>query len=105
MPAFCSLHRMVVAEARTTPELAETFFKAGPQRTREELGRFFARPDIRAQLRSDLPVDTLPIFLINCIMGDIITRLLFPTEQTRSSEELRAQAKEGLDLFLRGVLR
>jgi AcrR family transcriptional regulator len=105
LPAFCSLHRMVVAEARSTPELAETFYKAGPQRTREELGRFFARPDIRAQLRPGVEVETLPVFLINCIMGDVITRLLFPAEAAPSTEQLRAQAAAGLDLFLRGVLR
>jgi TetR/AcrR family transcriptional repressor of mexJK operon len=98
------MQRIVMAEAPTNPELAEAFWNGGPRQTREMLGRFFARPDIRAQLRAD-PVDTLPIFLINCIMGDIITRLLFPTDQTRSTDELRAQAKQGLDLFLRGVLR
>jgi TetR/AcrR family transcriptional repressor of mexJK operon len=85
MPTFCSLHRMVVAEARTTPELAETFFEAGPQRTREELGRFFARPDIRAQLRPDLRPELLPVFLLNCIMGDQMSRLLFPIVQRRRS--------------------
>ncbi len=105
MPAFCSLHRMVVAEARTTPELAETFYQAGPLRTRQELGRFFARADIRAQLRNDVPVETLPVFLINCIMGDTITRLLFPVAEAPSTDELRARAEAGLDLFLRGVLR
>lgn len=105
LPTFCSLHRMVVAEARTTPELAETFYQAGPLRTREQLGRFFARPDIRAQLRNDIRPELLPVFLTNCIMGDPITRMLFPAEQTPTMEELRARATEGLDLFLRGVLK
>ncbi|MRX07205.1 TetR family transcriptional regulator [Pseudoduganella sp. FT25W] len=105
MPTFTNLHRMVVAEATTTPELAETFFKAGPQLTRDELGRFFARPEIKAQLRPGLRAEMLPVFLINCIMGDYMSRLLFPREHAPTNEELRVRAAEGVDLFLHGVRR
>ncbi|MBV7537017.1 TetR/AcrR family transcriptional regulator [Duganella sp. sic0402] len=105
LPTFNNLHRMVVAEAKSTPELAATFFKAGPQLTRDELGRFFARPDIQAQLRDDLRPEMVPVFLINCLMGDYMTRLLFPREQGLHGEELRARAAEGLDLFLHAVRR
>lgn len=105
LPTFTSLHRMVVAEAKSTPELAKAFFDAGPLRTREELGRFFARADIQAQLRPELRSALLPVFLINCLMGDHMARLLFPAEQPATRDELRQQASEGLDLFLRGVLR
>lgn len=104
-PAFVSLHRMVVAEARTTPELAETFYQAGPLRTREELTRFFARPDIRAQLRPEVPLETLTVHVIACIMGDTMVRMLFPTDQPPSVDELRVRAAQGLDLFFRAVLR
>jgi TetR/AcrR family transcriptional repressor of mexJK operon len=105
LPTFNHLHRMVVAEARSTPDLAATFFKAGPQLTREELGRFFARPEIKAQLRSDVRIEMVPVFLINCLMGDYMSRLLFPRDQQMSPEELRARATEGLDLFLHAVCR
>lgn len=105
LPAFHHLHRMVVAEANSTPELAETFFQAGPQLTRAELGRFFARPDIQAQLRDGLRPEMLPVFLINCLMGDYMTRLLFPGDEPLRGEALRRQAAEGLDLFLHAVRR
>jgi TetR/AcrR family transcriptional repressor of mexJK operon len=105
LPTFNNLHRMVVAEAKSTPELAETFFKAGPQLTRDELALFFARPDIKSQLRSEVRTEMLPVFLINCIMGDYMTRLLFPREHPPTAAELRARAAEGLDLFLHGVRR
>ena len=104
-PAFVSLHRMVVAEARTTPELAETFYQAGPLRTREQLARFFSRADIRAQLRPELSDETLAVHLLTCIMGDTMVRMLFPTDQQPSIDELRARARQGLDLFYRAVLR
>ncbi|MCU6496863.1 TetR/AcrR family transcriptional regulator [Rugamonas sp. A1-17] len=104
-PPFVSLHRMVVAEARTTPELADTFYQAGPMRTREELMRFFSRADIREQLRPEVPVETLAVHLLACIMGDTMVRMLFPTDQPPSVDELRARARQGLDLFYRAVLR
>lgn len=105
LPTFNHLHRMVVAEARTTPELAETFFKAGPQLTRDELGRFFDRPDIQARLRPGLRPEMLSVFLVNCLMGDYMSRLLFPRDQALSPPEVRARAAEGLDLFLHAVRR
>jgi TetR/AcrR family transcriptional repressor of mexJK operon len=103
-PSFVSLHRMVVAEAKTTPELAEAFYEAGPMRTREELVRFFGRPDIRARLRPDIPLETLAIHMTCCLLGDSMSRMLFPSDQAPPAAELRAQAKRGLDMFLNGAL-
>lgn len=104
-PAFVSLHRMVVAEAKSTPELAETFFAAGPQQSREQLIRFFARADVQARLRPGLPHEMLAVHYINCLMGDHMSRMLFPSEQSWTTAEIRRQAALGLDLFLRSVLR
>ncbi|MFS2004412.1 TetR/AcrR family transcriptional regulator [Duganella sp. CT11-25] len=104
-PPFVNLHRMVVAEAKTTPELAQTFYQAGPQRTREQLTRFFARPDIRSQLRPEVPLDMLAVHLTCALLGDNMTRMLFPPDHPPSAAELRLQAKEALDFFLHGVLR
>jgi AcrR family transcriptional regulator len=55
MPEALSMARMVVADAPGNAELAQTFFDAGPKPTRDMLARFFARPDIRAQLRTTSP--------------------------------------------------
>jgi TetR/AcrR family transcriptional repressor of mexJK operon len=99
-----SLQRVVIAEAPGNPELAETFFEAGPKLTRDALERFFARPDIRAQLRDDLPFEQLPSHLINCIGGDQLGRLLFPQRPVAHEEMLR-QLEARLELFYRAVLR
>jgi AcrR family transcriptional regulator len=104
VPSFVSLHRMVVAEARTTPELAETFYLAGPKRTREQLTRFFNRPEVRAQMRADVPTEMLAVHLTSCLLGDNMIRMLFPPEQPPTEAELRQQAIKGLDLFLHGVM-
>lgn len=105
LPSFVMLHRMVVAEATTTPELAATFYEAGPQQSREQLGRLFARPEVRARLRPELPLELLAVHLVNCLMGDTMSRMLFPPERPPTTAELRASATQGLALFLRSVLR
>jgi TetR/AcrR family transcriptional repressor of mexJK operon len=99
-----SMQRVVIAEAPGNPELAQTFYEAGPKLTREILERFFARPDVRAQLREDAPFDLLPTHLINCIAGDQISRFLFPDDQPTGDEAAR-QLAQRLDLFYRSVLR
>jgi TetR/AcrR family transcriptional repressor of mexJK operon len=103
-PEPTSLQRVVIAEAPSNPELAETFYEAGPKLTRDMLDRFFARPDIRAQLREDLPFEQLPTHLINCISGDQLGRFLFPQRAVAREEVLR-QLDARLGLFYRAVLR
>jgi TetR/AcrR family transcriptional regulator, mexJK operon transcriptional repressor len=103
-PEALAVQRMVIAEARTDPEVAQSFFDAGPRQTREILANFFARPDIRAQLRDDLPFDQLPVFLFNCVLGDPFSRFLFdPAEQPR--ELVVERLHQRLELFYRSVLK
>jgi TetR/AcrR family transcriptional repressor of mexJK operon len=103
-PEAISMQRVVIAEAPRNPELAQTFFEAGPKLTRDMLDRFFARPDIRAQLRADLPFDQLSNYLMHCISGDQVGRFLFPPQQ-QARGEMQRQLDQRLALFYRGVLR
>lgn len=103
-PAALSIQRMVIAEARSNPELAETYFAAGPRQTRAMLTRFFARPDIVAQLRPDVAPDLLPTFLLTSVMGDHYTRYLFDPTPQEVAESARRMG-ERLALFYRAVLR
>jgi TetR/AcrR family transcriptional repressor of mexJK operon len=103
-PEAISMQRVVLAEAPGNPELARTFFEAGPKQTYETLMRFFARPDIRPQLRDDVPLDLLPTHLFNCIAGDQFGRFLFdPAPLPR--EEVQHRLDQRLSLFYRSVLR
>jgi TetR/AcrR family transcriptional repressor of mexJK operon len=97
------MQRIVMAEAPTNPELAEAFWDGGPRLTREMLTRFFARPDIQAQLRPDVPIDLLPGHLMACIHGDQLCRFVFP-QQKPSPEEALRDLERRLDLFYRSVL-
>jgi len=103
-PDTMAMQRVVIAEAASNPELAKAFYEGGPRLTREMLYRFFSRPDIRSQLREEVPLELLPIHLIGCICGDPIGRFLFPdTQPTR--EEARRELAARLELFYASVLK
>jgi TetR/AcrR family transcriptional repressor of mexJK operon len=104
-PGAIGMYQIVIAEAHHNPELAEAFFDAGPRQTREMLARFFARPDIRAQIRDDVPEERLPVHLLNCITGDQLKRFLFESRCGIGMDGGREQIELGVDLFLRSVLR
>jgi len=103
-PDAMAMQRVVIAEAATNPELAEAFYEGGPRLTREMLHRFFSRPDIRSQLRDDVPLDLVPTHLIGCICGDPIGRFLFPDAEP-THEEARRQLAARLELFYAAVLK
>jgi len=102
-PDAMALQRVVIAEAGSNPELAEVFYEAGPRATRDMLEQYFARPDVRAQLRPDAPLHLLGAHLIACINGDQVVRFLFP-EREPVGAEARRLLSERLELFYRSIL-
>jgi TetR/AcrR family transcriptional repressor of mexJK operon len=103
-PAALAMQRMVIAEATSNPEVAQTFFETGPRQTRALLMRFFERPSVRAQLRDDVPLEMVPVHLLNCIVGDQFSRFLFAPDDAIHDAGARA-LHQRLDLFYRSVLR
>ncbi len=103
-PDALSMQRMVIAEAHSNPELAHTFFEAGPRETRAVLARYFARADVRAQLREGIPLAPLPVHLLNCVMGDQLSRFLLDTTE-QAPQEMRRDLEERMNLFFHSVLR
>jgi TetR/AcrR family transcriptional repressor of mexJK operon len=97
------LQRIVLAEAPKNPELAEAFWNGGPLKTREMLARFFARPDIRAQMRPDVPLDLLPCHLMATITGEMIMNLMRPhrlVDPDKAERDLEGR----LELFYHSIL-
>lgn len=103
-PEAAGLQRMLAAEASSNPELVQTFFAEGPTISREAIARYLARPEVRAQLRDDLPTAQLPVFLINCILGDQMSRMLLHPDEGTKAQRAKALA-ERMALFYRSVLR
>lgn len=104
-PDFASLYRMVMSEAKSQPELADAFYQAGPCQTREQLARFFSRADVAALLPADLSPAQLATHLLNCVMGDQMTPMLFPRDTPPTQDEVDQQVEQGLNLFFHGVSR
>jgi TetR/AcrR family transcriptional regulator, mexJK operon transcriptional repressor len=103
-PDALEVQRMVIAEAKSNPEMAHSFFEAGPRQTREMLSHYFSRPDIRQQLRDELALELLPPFLLNCVTGDQFSRFLFdPNALPR--DEVITRLHQRLELFYQSVLK
>jgi len=99
-----ALQRMLAAEACSNPEFVRTFFEQGPNRTRATIAAYLGRPDVRAQLRDDVAHEQLAVFLINCILGDQMTRMLLQPPLPSPARRAKELAQR-LDLFYRAVLR
>jgi TetR/AcrR family transcriptional repressor of mexJK operon len=102
-PAAIEMQRVVMSEAPTNPELAQAFWNGGPGRTRDMLARYFARPEIRAQMRPDVPLDLLPSHLMACIVGDQFLCFM-PQFRAQSPDEVHRDLERRLDLFYRSIL-
>jgi len=101
LPEALALNRMVVSEAQANPDLADAFYKSGPGITMEALRRYLERPDVRAQLREDLPFEQLPVFFANCVVGDSLSRMLNRPRKDTGNAALEAR----LAMFFRAALR
>ncbi len=103
-PEAVEVQRMVIAEAKTSPEVATSFYEAGPRQSRDMLGRYFSRPDVRSQLRDELELDQLPSFLLGCVVGDGLYRFMFnPADQ--APDDVRRRLHQRLELFYASVLK
>jgi hypothetical protein len=97
------LQRIVLAEAPTNPALAEAFWNGGPRKTREMLSRFFSRPEIRAQMRPDVPLDLLPCHLMSTITGELVMNLMRPHVAVDPDKAMR-DLEGRLELFYHSIL-
>jgi TetR/AcrR family transcriptional regulator, mexJK operon transcriptional repressor len=98
-PEARRLHRMVIAEAGSNQELAQTFYEASPKLTRDKLIRYFSRPDIAEQLRPGLDPAVVAVALVQACSGDALLGFLFEREPEPESALLGR-----LDLFFHAVL-
>lgn len=96
-----AIQRLVIAEAPYDAEISRTFVQTGPEPTLAMLSQFFSRPEVRCQLRADIPVDQLARNLMTCLLGDHLHRFLF-NEAPPSDEVSRSAITAALMLFLDG---
>jgi AcrR family transcriptional regulator len=98
-----SMQRLVIAEVKSNPELAQIFYQTGPQRTQAQLVGFFSRPEILAQCRPGLTPLLLSTHLMACLLGDRLKQLLFNPDTLSAEADVVQQVQVGLNLFFHGV--
>jgi TetR/AcrR family transcriptional repressor of mexJK operon len=67
------------------------------------LSRYFARPDVRAQMRPDVPFDVLPCALMSAVAGEQMMSFMRP-QCTRDPVKAKRDLEGRLELFYRGIL-
>ena len=100
-PQAIRILHVLMAEAPGNPELATSYFEAGPGQTRSMLARYFARPDVRALWRDEVAPDVRPVHLLICVLGEQLVWRLIAPDTAATAERL----PERLELFFRSVLR
>ena len=75
----------------------------GPRQTREMLSRYFSRPDVRAQMRPDVPLDLLPCALMSAVVGEQIMNFMRPHHAVDPGKAKR-DLEGRLALFYHGIL-
>lgn len=102
-PTFIGLYRLVLAEAGSYPELANTFYREGPMRTIGKLAEWLERRRADGLLAFDDPT-SLASMLVSMTIAEPLRQVAFgliPIPDEARTIELADQA---LALFLHGCL-
>jgi AcrR family transcriptional regulator len=99
-PEAIALHRLIVAEGRRFPELAQIFFDLAPMNTRLLLADFLRGAMQRGQLRQADPVDAARA-LMSLTMSNSHHQMLMGQIEQPDPSQLEADVHFAVDLFLR----
>jgi AcrR family transcriptional regulator len=95
------IYRMVVAEARKFPELAEAFYDAGPRRAQHRMAELIDRQTASGQLT--VPDSVFAAEQLFALMqARVVVKLRMGLADGFPEEELDRVVREGVRLFLRG---
>ena len=95
------LQRMVIGEAKTFPGLAQTFFRAGPERGRTLLTAYLKQCVERGELKIE-HVEIAAEQFIGSVVGGIVIRSTLAQELNILSErEMTTWVRLAVDMFLR----
>lgn len=101
-PGHIVCHRIVIAEGLSLPELRDWFYAHGVAPAEERLTGYFRRQQEAGRLQFDSPkiaADRFYMLVFGVIILRTVNGRLNPAENIR----LRAEARQAVDIFLRGV--
>lgn len=97
------LHRIMIGEGQSFPELRDWFFNHSVDALREKLAVYFEQETAAGRLCIDAPRPAANYFFM-MLFGDWVIRISSGNLHETDAAALRAQAVQATDLFLRGAL-
>jgi TetR/AcrR family transcriptional regulator, mexJK operon transcriptional repressor len=99
-PDSLELHRLMVAQGKQDPQLAQIFFEAGPQRILNEMERFLTQIDQAGSLSIDNPRVATEHFL-SLLKGTCNFRLLIGCAEQPDEHTAHEHVREVVSFFMR----
>ncbi|CAO3381769.1 TetR/AcrR family transcriptional regulator [Azospirillum argentinense] len=102
MPETTAILRILVSEGGRIPDIAQAFFRVGPEKTIGWLADCFRELSEAERLRIDDPEGAAHAF-IGMVVGDLLTKRLILPDEPVSMEELERYVRQSVRLFLAGT--
>ncbi|AWK88276.1 TetR/AcrR family transcriptional regulator [Azospirillum thermophilum] len=96
--------RILVSEGSRIPDIAESFFRIGPETALTRLADYLRRLSEAGALRIDNPQVAARAFL-GMVSGNILMRRLILPERSLPVDEIDCYVRQAVTLFLRGAGR
>lgn len=97
-----ALLRVLIAEGSRIPDVADSFFRIGPDTATLRLADYLKHLSDSGVLRIDNPRDAAQAFL-GMVAGSLLTRVLILPESTPPMDELERYVRQSVALFLHGT--
>lgn len=94
--------RVLIAEGGRIPDVADSFFRIGPDTSTIRLAEYLKHLSDAGVLRIDNPRDAAQAFL-GMVTGSLLIRVLILPESTPPMEELERYVRQSVALFLHGT--
>ena len=102
MPETTAILRILVSEGGRIPDIAQAFFRVGPEKTVGWLADCFRELTEAGRLRIDDPEGAAHAF-IGMMVGDLLTKRLILPDEPIAMEELERYVRRSVRLFLQGT--
>jgi AcrR family transcriptional regulator len=99
-PHVIAVHRLAIAEAHRSPELARTLNENGRDATVKLLAGFLHEARARAQVGPHDPVEMAGVFY-SLVQGDLLVRILLGVADRPTARAAAARTRRAVEHFLR----
>lgn len=97
----CAVHKICSFESSSYPQVADSFYRAGPLRVVNEVTQLMAKLHQEKILRIDNPKHAAVQFL-NMMKGELWMQLEFNAKEIISAEDVDKYLRASVDFFIRG---